>query len=468
VIATVRPRALLVVTSAACLSLACWTHPQVVWSPDGRQAAVIAVDGLRVMDADGSLSPPLAAGVSQAVWFADSQRLALVTRREVPDFTALTASLGPERAETLARWAEILWQQFQAPAGPMDLGDRFVALTGLNPLTYSGKNVFTAIRWYLREHHGNALRQKLGESELEELEPITLNSLVMARLVDGRLELGTARYTDLDRFVDIRPAPGGQAVAFVTETVEGNSTGLYTTRIVSTDGGAPAAIVATATAGYPDWSPDGRSLLYLTARNEKDPAPEDYIGWLTEHEVLDAGGHIKLAESGSLLVRVMFSKENRVRSLANGLVMFNASERRFPAVAPTVPTPDHEQLFAFDREHSSLTVLVSNENLAQLPGSLAVFQPSPDSAYVLVGGDHADVWLIGVPDGDVKRFDTGFRYNQDISMPSWRQPGEFVFLRKGASGTEVVLRRGKTERVLSAEWPAGVLNLVPDGSRRIR
>jgi hypothetical protein len=148
--------------------------------------------------------------------------------------------------------------------------------------------------------------------------------------------------------------------------------------------------------------------------------------------------------------------------------MFNASECRFPEVAPAVPTPDREQLFAFDREHSSLAVLVSNQQLVQFPESLAVFEPSPDSAHVLVGGDHADVWLIGVPDGDVKRHDTGFRYNADISMPSWRQPGEFVYLRKASSGTEVVLRRGETERVLSAEWPAGVLALVPDGSRRIR
>ena len=455
--ATSRLGSLALVTSAACLSLACWTDPQVVWSPDGRRAAVIGGDGLHVTDAEGSLSPLLAAGVSRAVWFTDSQRLALIMRREVPDFSSLAAALGPERTRTLVDAAEIIWQQAQAPAAPMDLGDRITLLTGLGfPFSDDSDDVVTAISWYLREQYPDAMPPEFAE---EEFDPITLNVLVVARLVDERLEVGAALYADLGPFVEIRPAPGGSAVAFVTAAVVGVRAGVLTTYIASADGTDTARIVATPTAGYPDWSSDGRSLWYVEALDHDDPASD--IAWLNELEALDADGHLNLAEHAFRRVAVRFSTEGRVRLLANGIVMFNARELHVPALRPDGPAPDHDQLFAFDPARSTLTTLVPTDQLARLPRSLAAFEPGPDPAYVLIGGDDGDVLLMSVLDGHIEAFATGFTERSRIPMPSWRRAGEFAYLRRTASCIELVLRRGETERVLSAGWPADVLTVKP-------
>jgi hypothetical protein len=448
---------LALVTSAACLSLACWTDPRVVWSPDGRLAAVVGGDGLHVTDAEGSLSPLLAADVSRAVWFADSQRLALVVRRQVPDFSSLAAALGPERTRTLAEAAEIIWQQAQAPAKPIDLGDRIIALTGLGlPFADNSEDVATAIGWYLRDRYRDDMPQEFEE---EELDPITLNVLVVAKLVDDRLEISAALYADLSLFVDIRPAPGGSAVAFVTTGAVGVGTGVLTTHIASADGTGPTEIVATPTAGYPDWSPNGRSLWYVAALDDDDP--ESDMGWLTEQTVLDADGRVDLTDHPSWRVILKFSTEGRVRLLANGIVMFNARELHVPALLSDVPAVDQDQLFAFDPEHSTLKTLVATDQLERLPRSLAAFEPGPDRAHVLIGGDEGDVLLMSIPDGRVLAFPTGFADRSDIPMPSWRQPGEFVYMRNTAFGIELVLRRGETERVLSAGWPAAVLTVAP-------
>ena len=453
-----RLRSLALVTSTACLSLACWTDPQVVWSPDGHRAAVVGRDGLHLTDAEGSLSPSLAAGVTRAVWFADSQRLALVVRREVADFSSLAAVLGPERTQTLVDAAEIIWQQAQAPLDPMDLGDRIMLLTGLGHgvLFSDESDVLTALAWYLREQYADATPPEFTE---EDLNPITLNVLVVANLVADRLEIGAVLHADLGRFLGIRPAPGGSAVAFVTEGLIGMRAGVLTTYLASADGTTPARIVATPTAGYPDWSPDGRSLWYVEARDLDDP--ESDIGWLTEHEVLDSDGELNPAEDASRRVTVRFSTENRVRFLASGVVMFNGRELHVPALRPARPAPDHDQLFAFDPARATLTTLLPAEQLARLPRSLAAFEPGPDPALVLIGGNDGAVLLVSIPDGRVEAFATGFAERVRIPMPSWRQPGEFAYVRRTASFIELVLRRGDTERVLSTGWPTDVLTIKP-------
>ena len=448
---------------AICWSVACWTDPRVVWSPDGRRAAVVAEDGLRFTNEQGTLSPVLVPGASRAVWFADSERLALVVRKDVRGFAPLAAMLGPEQTQALVGMAEIVWQQLQAPAGPLDARDRIFAVTGLGlgPPFTDTEDVEAAIGWYLLEHHGAAIRQKLGtEAMLDDLPPITISSLVVARLVDGGLEVGTPLYSALDHFVDIRPAPGGRAVAFVTEIAAGLDRDFLITHIAPADGSTPASVVATPTGGYLDWSSEGRSLWYFDVWNDDDSNPEVYIGALTEREVLDENGGIKVAESGTSRVSVMFSKDSRIRSIAGGLVMFDASELRFPVVLSTEePLADREQLFAFDRKRSTLSALIPNEHLTKLPRSLDAFAPAPDSSHVLIGGDHGDVWIVCVPDGAVEHIEAGFEITDHVALPSWRTSSEFVYVKKNGARSEIVLRGGTSDRVLSLDWPTRVLPL---------
>ena len=103
-----------------------WTS-SVVWSPDGRQAAVIGGDGLYLADGEGTLAL-LAADVYDAAWLADSERLVLARSREINNWSALADALGPQRTHQVAVKAEAVWQQIQAPGKPIALEDRLQAL----------------------------------------------------------------------------------------------------------------------------------------------------------------------------------------------------------------------------------------------------------------------------------------------------------------------------------------------------
>lgn len=99
---------LLILLLAGCL------EKHVVWSPDGSRAAVIARDGLRLCDPEGTLTPLLLPGVYQAAWLGDSRRLVVARKRNVDSWTPIAAVLGPERAAAIAAQAEAVWEKLEA------------------------------------------------------------------------------------------------------------------------------------------------------------------------------------------------------------------------------------------------------------------------------------------------------------------------------------------------------------------
>ena len=59
----------------------CIPEKKIIWSPDGRTAAIIGGDGLYLCDESGKLSSHIAEMVKEALWLSDSKQL-LVIRGE--------------------------------------------------------------------------------------------------------------------------------------------------------------------------------------------------------------------------------------------------------------------------------------------------------------------------------------------------------------------------------------------------
>ena len=445
------PPAIALVLLAGCIHAGPWTS-NVVWSPDGRHAAVIAADGLYLADGEGTLSALLAADVYDAAWLADSQRLVLARSREINNWSALVDALGTQRTRELALKAEAVWQQIQAPGEPIALEDRLQAL-----LETSSQGEMGAILIYLRDHHGDALREKFGDrsDETEDL-AVRLNELVIAQLTEHRLQFTAPLHQDFSRIWEIRPSPDGRAVAFVSEAAAFLSwnTGDLNILAVPVDGSSPAVVVAPPTAVSPDWTPQGRSLVYLDASATETNGRR--LGSLLERDVLDASGRIHLGEP-KVLAGLIFEDSNRVRCLADGRVLFDAEEYHLP----TTTLVAREQLFMVDRTQAmrtTLTPIIPRDQLDELPESLALFEVSPDSRQVLFAGE-GEVLLLTLATGTIERFpqgDTGFDDPQ-LPLPVWRTPGEFSFLKHEGSRNELVVRRGSSEVVLSASWPDRML-----------
>ena len=436
----------------------------IVWSPDGNRAAVIAKDGLHFCDPEGKLTPLLLSGVYQVAWLGDSQRLVVARERKVGDWTPVARALGPERAGKIAAEADALWQKLEA-------GGQWGVLT---KDLRQRKDVAVFIT-YLRERYGEALHAKINAGEWDEVKSLQaeISELVMARIVGEQIQPGTLIHEGLEKINDIRVAPGDRAVAFTTDMALDNND---ESRLCLARLDAPIVVtVAEHTAAYTDWTPDGRSLVYIQAASG-DAKDDLRLGTLVRREVLAADGEVKVAAKAEDLAGMIFGNIARVRCLRDGRILFNAAEFNLPIAAKDANV-EREELFAWDAAHQATLVRMSPHGEAEnLPKGLQFFEVSPDDQRVLVGAVDGEVSVLTLATGDVEQLQKAGDYNL-MGAPVWRNAEEITFARRNpavdgkhpARKAEVVLRKvvlakGEQEKVLSRDWSNDMLESVFSGS----
>ncbi len=427
---------------------------RVRWSPDGSRAAVLAKRDLRLCQADGVLSPVLRSDVAAVAWLDDA-RLVFATRRDVGDWATLKDILGQDRADAIAAEAETLWQQWRAGGVwsvlTMDLGDR--------------KHL---LRICLRERHGEELRAKLDAGSWGELQSAVqpISEIFASRVTAERLGEPQRLFAGIGDIAEIRPAPGGGAIAFTIE-MKPDSEALRL-MVAPGDGSAPAVEVARNVAWYPDWTPDGRALVGFEAASATGSKDVLRLGALARREVIDAAGRVAVSEQVDLLAGVLFADLARVRCLRDGRILFNAAELSLPLAAEDYGE-QREQLFALDpARQATLTRLIPRKQEGDLPRQLAYFEVSPDEREVVFGSPKGEVCLLTLASGQVRRLQAAA--HRDLQgAPVWRPNGELTYLKRTApaNGTptrpaELVLLRGETETVLSHQWTDEMLRQLVD------
>ena len=461
-----RGRRLAAVPAALCLLLLSGClEKHFVWSPDGTRAAVIAKDGLHLCDPEGKLSPLLLPDVYLAAWLGDSQRLVVARERKVGAWAPVAGALGPERAAKVAAEADALWRNLEA-------GGQWEVLT--NDLRQR-KDVFV-LMIYLRERYGEALHAKLNAGEWDEVKSLQaeFSDLMEARIVGEQIETGTLLHEGLEKINDIRVAPGDRAVAFTTDQALDNSDEcrLLVARLDAT----AAATVAEHTAAYPDWTADGRSLVYVQSSGG---AKDDLrLGTLVRRGVLGADGRIEMAEKPDELAGMIFGSTARVRCLRDGRILFNAAEFNLPIAAKDADVKC-EDLFAWDgARQATLVRMIPRGEVENLPKGLTFFEVSPDDQRVLVGGVDGEVSVLTLATGEVQEWQKAGDYNL-MGAPVWRNAEEITFARRNPlldgkrpdRWAEIVRRRatpgpGDQEVVLSKDWSKEMLESVYSPSDR--
>ena len=254
-------RALMIAMAAALVGglYGCLPEKRVIWSPDGRWAAVKGADGLYLCNSSGKLSQLLVKSVASAAWLPDSRGLVLSRSEPVPGWKELAPVLSDARRQEIVERAPRLREEMLTYQGDWkDFNPK--SATGLT----GGETM--ALGVYLREHLAGDLETKLGD-RWKELTEITAElQLVQVARVDesGRLTLGDTLARALDPFDELRVCPTGKAVAYLGgATGEDKSRPLY---VLALAGGTPVH-VADHTAIFPDWSADGRYLVYAATRS---------------------------------------------------------------------------------------------------------------------------------------------------------------------------------------------------------
>jgi hypothetical protein len=437
-----RPRALGVVILAAAIGLTgCFPRKRVIWSPDGRWAAVLGGDGLRLCDATGKLSPPVPGVVSEAAWMPDSRRL-LVQRQDgaATSWSDAKQYLAPQRREAVKRAAERVlanalldyesWDEEALGAKSALFVHSLGMLQGLNG------DETVALMFYLKDEAAGRVPDKLKRLwKLKEFGPAFAWLLQRAEVTQNGLSLGAVVSRSFDDHEALRLSPDGAVAAYLIHVQTREAEAAPRLCVLPLDGSGPPRTVANYVGKSADWSVDGRYLVF--ARTGQWPEKDQLVlGSISRCQVRDAGGKL-LAEFGAIedLAGVVFQPELRVRCLPDGRILFAAMDVQLPATAADMPP--RGLMFAVNPGQNPVVMrLVPRASEEEVPDLVYAFEVSPDGQWASLPGGGGEVSVLNLRSGTIERIVEPFGLEGELLMvPTWRTANELCCLGPGAEGS---------------------------------
>lgn len=438
-----------------CLALlagaACIPEKRVVWSHDGKTAAISTNNGLRFADDDGKLlDARLDCSAARPAWYPDDRQLAIAFASQVQGWEQIAPIYAPQQIQEIekaarAAKARVLaydgdWNQFKLDA----------------PESHT-PGMDAAILFYLRDKLPDGLPEKLGDKWTDFREAdATIWTLQTFEFAGQKLTPGKVLRRSLDEMWMPAVSPTGKAVAYLAKCAEAHkdAVGLF---VASTDGGDSRLIHSNVAMGF-DWNADGRNLVYLCGPADGGNESNVTLGSVSTIQVA--------AENGSLLptfnkqedhVGVLFSQLFNVRALRDGRLMFSSVEFSLPATNRDMP--QRWTLFVLDpRTPASVLRVLPRDFNEPIEMTSALFQLSPDEQRVLIPGSKGRVYLYDFASGESKAIQTEEVVERAQIVPIWRNNAEFTFVRpykspEGKDGGELMLWKSDTAQPLGKTWP---------------
>jgi hypothetical protein len=228
----------------------------------------------------------------------------------------------------------------------------------------------------------------------------------------------------------------------------------------------PARRVSEHVAMYPDWSHDGRYLVFLQARNAL--GDEDLqLGSVVRAQVLDEDGRLcQPPYQSKELAGTFLNPIMKVRCLGDGRVLFSAIEVTLPTTA--MDMPQAISLFAVDpTRQATVTRLIPRSVEGDLDSEWAsLFEVSPNGARIAFPGEQGRLSVFELATGQFRPLSSGRPKSRPsggelVFIPGWRYPDELCLLRWAKEGVaEVVLHSPSAEpetKVISSDWPEEVV-----------
>ncbi|MEE8171095.1 MAG: hypothetical protein V3T70_11170 [Phycisphaerae bacterium] len=441
-----RMRQLVVVLAASAL-LGCIPEKRIVWSSDGRRAAVIGADGLHVCDGEGVLSPLLVKDARHAAWFPDSQRLLVARTEQITTWDALTEHLAAARRERLIAVAKRMHTEALAYEGDLD------DFEPTAEASLTSRELVAAIL-YLRDHQSEGLSEKFGEKwDALRDASVDLWSLQVWSFATGGASAGPVVMRSFDhKYDELRLAPDGSKIAFVGPATDDDDTPVLYVAPIAPD--AEARVVAKAVAMYPDWTPDSRSLVYIrAARGDGGGKDTLELGALTQREVCDAGGRMpEEFKPERDLAGLVFDALQRVRCLGDGRILFASLEVHLPSTAEDMPR--HVSLFSLDlNRRATVARVLTREAESQVGDALALFEVSPDETRVAMSDTNGGVSVLTLRTGQVEAV-VPSEDDKLRTIPVWRSIEELCV------AVPIGSEHGSPERAEIALWSKGKLRTI--------
>lgn len=450
------------------MTAGCFPQERLWWSPDGRQLAVLAADGLRLSTPDGLLAPATLDGVQSAAWLPDSNGLVVMRQVKVANWSEVKDLVPPAevaRVEELAKAIPGLAKALVEATGGDE--DRIDPL--LKALDLRNPEALEPAFLCARQTNQPALEAALAAAPeewrkgLTDDMPFTVAEIaVVARQGAGSLDAPKPLARSLFGLGAPVVSPKHGLVAFTSHN------GLTA---ASLDGSSFLAVAERVT-GTCAWSPDGCSLIHLVPASSGD-TDNLALAELRTRTVADASGTL-LKDTGDLmtpqtcppattLAATACAGAQRLAVLPDGRILFASVPLALPLATPAVP--EIAGLFLIDpAQGKDARPVAVPADPQSLPGTLQFFAVSPDGKRVaLVDGSKDAVAVLELATGKVESVspDRGWKCR---TLPAWRSNDELAFAAlpdKRSDRPEVMLwTAGNPARALSETWEAGIVGAL--------
>jgi hypothetical protein len=458
--------------AAAALALAVGCVPErVVWSPDGSRALVLGDDGVHFCDMNGKLSAPLTPSASAAAWTPDGKHMVAAIEITLKTWDEVSKAF-PKEAADAAKNADAVQEQLLTVSngwGPFlsDTQDK---------LHLTQQQVELAVM-ELRDHDTQGMIPKLNDLMRKSVVEQTLieETVQLFNAGDGAMTPGPVllRWTrDPNGGAhSIRVSPSG-ALAAVTidQNKDNNNDKPDELLVVPTDGSGKTCDLGMA-AAYPDWSEDGKYVVYIRPANwHQDDKDILSLGVLSQREVLDDKGNLSDTEhlpKAEDLAGMTFDGWARVQVVKDGRIFFSAMELSLPVTPADVPTQG--TIFCYDYGRAAtLGHVEPRAALDTLGNAPNYFEVSPDARYISIPYSDGRVSVLDIAIGNAKVVQWVAEGNgKDLklqSVPTWRTATELTFIEPSDDLKRHEIVRysvpDATKTVMSGGWPEGTLDVL--------
>lgn len=471
--------AYIVVILAAFLLAGCLPEERFWWSPAGDRAVILDKEDLRLVKADGTLSPALE-GVSQKnllvkglSWLPDGSGFVCQRERAVKTWDEAQPLISKDELAKIERWV---------PAVPAML-EAFVKLSNADAKVFDhvighmpkeSRAAFSAAAMRVFEQDPALVKKILAPlpsaaGMLEKLgqEPhFTLGELCLVRLTGNEVASITTLHTSgpLRRVILPKVSPKHPALSFLSFTEGDEGAALH---VMSLDGKSVIQVADNVTTAQ--WTPDGRHLIFTTPFIGSDSEVQTILrlavlqesGALMKpaHEVSEDGTQRAVEGPDRLkpatpLVTTLFPAHPAVAVLPDGSLLFAGLPVTLPLLeSATKPSP---LLYVVDAAGKSVTAVPTAPG--DLPTELGFFTASPDGKRVAIVESGTDaVAVLTLATGHTQIISPAHGNRSCRTKPAWRSASEVSFAA-WSEQDKVTRWMAWSEsgglRSLSDSWPA--------------